>query len=134
MNNNTIFWLIRFGFTLMLGIVLVVCCLENRIWYERNYDSALSMSNFVLLILGIFGCWIIGCEIERVLSCIVFVFLFSVYSNNRLLALIGLTIFEQIFEARARYFFIYAPFYILLASAGIMNLKNIVTGRGDHSL
>ncbi len=118
----------------MLGIVLVVCCLENRIWYERNYDSALIMSNFVLLILGIFGCWIIGCEIERVLSCIVFVFLFSVYSNNRLLALIGLTIFEQIFEARARYFFIYAPFYILLASAGIMNLKNIVTGRGDHSL
>lgn len=35
-----------------------------------------------------------------------------------MLAIIGLTLFEMIFEARARYLFTYAPLYIVLAAAG----------------
>jgi len=35
-----------------------------------------------------------------------------------MLALIGLTIFETVFEARARYLYCYAPLYILLAAMG----------------
>lgn len=36
-----------------------------------------------------------------------------------MLAIIGLTLFELLFEARARYLFAYAPIYIMLASAGL---------------
>lgn len=39
-----------------------------------------------------------------------------------LLALIGLTVFELIFEARARYLFCYAPVFILTALMGTRNL------------
>lgn len=35
-----------------------------------------------------------------------------------MLSIIGLTLFEWIFEARARYFFLYAPFYVLLGTYG----------------
>lgn len=42
--------------------------------------------------------------------------------NVIVLALIGLTIFELIFEARARYLYIYAPLYILLAMYGFQFL------------
>ena len=45
-----------------------------------------------------------------------------------MLTLIGLTIFEQIFEARARYIYIYVPIYILLVPVGMMNLKKIIRG------
>lgn len=38
------------------------------------------------------------------------------------LSIIGLTLFETIFEARARYLYTYAPFYIMLASAGLRTL------------
>lgn len=36
-----------------------------------------------------------------------------------MLAIIGLTVFEAIFEARARYLYIYAPLYIVLAAKGL---------------
>lgn len=39
-----------------------------------------------------------------------------------ILSIIGLTMFELIFEARARYLFAYAPVYILLAVIGIKNI------------
>ncbi len=35
-----------------------------------------------------------------------------------MLSLFGLTLFNMLFEARARYLYIYAPYYVLLASAG----------------
>lgn len=35
------------------------------------------------------------------------------------LGIIGLTLFEMIFEARARYFFTYSPFYVILAIYGM---------------
>lgn len=41
------------------------------------------------------------------------------------LAVIGLTIFEIIFEARARYLYTYAPFYIILAVYGVMALQHL---------
>ena len=34
------------------------------------------------------------------------------------LAIIGIILFEMIFEARARYIFVYAPFFVLLACRG----------------
>lgn len=41
-----------------------------------------------------------------------------------MLAIIGLSLFELMFEARSRYFYIYAPLYILLAVCGICNAQN----------
>ena len=40
------------------------------------------------------------------------------------LAILGLTLFELIFEARARYLFSYVPVYILLAGIGLGNLTD----------
>ena len=36
-----------------------------------------------------------------------------------MLALIGITLFETIFEARARYLFIYAPVYLTVGMMGL---------------
>lgn len=40
-----------------------------------------------------------------------------------LLTLLILTVFQTLFEARARYLFIYAPFYIMLATYGCSNIN-----------
>ena len=40
-------------------------------------------------------------------------------------AILGLTLFELLFEARARYLFGYAPVYVMLAGVGLAGL----TGR-----
>ena len=40
-----------------------------------------------------------------------------------MLALLGLAAFELIFEARARYFFMYTPLYIILASVGVTDAQ-----------
>ena len=39
-----------------------------------------------------------------------------------MLAIIGLTIFELIFETRARYLYTYVPLYIILAAAGVQKI------------
>jgi hypothetical protein len=39
-----------------------------------------------------------------------------------LLSIIGLTVFEWLFEARARYLFTYAPFYVILSTIGLKNI------------
>lgn len=44
--------------------------------------------------------------------------------NVVMLSIIGLSIFEVLFEARARYLYIYAPFYILLAVCGLAVIMN----------
>lgn len=46
-----------------------------------------------------------------------------------LLSLIGLSLFEWIFEARARYLFIYAPFYLLAGLAGLWYLCQEINER-----
>ena len=38
-----------------------------------------------------------------------------------IISIIGLSVFELIFEARARYLFCYAPYYVILGSCGIRN-------------
>lgn len=47
-----------------------------------------------------------------------------------MLSVLGLTLFEQLFEARARYLYSYTPVYILLAAMGLLECKNRLTGRG----
>lgn len=39
-----------------------------------------------------------------------------------MLSILGLTLFELLFEARARYLFTYAPLYIILAIYGFQNI------------
>ena len=46
-----------------------------------------------------------------------------------MLALIALTLFETLFEARARYLFIFAPLYITLAVCGVQALADRRTAR-----
>ena len=63
---------------------------------------------------------------------------FGVRKNSRymkeetilMLAVIGLTLFELLFEARARYIYIYVPIYCILASIGFENIKNVIRERG----
>lgn len=44
------------------------------------------------------------------------------YLNIVILSIVGLTIFQTLFEARARYLYCYSPFYVILAIYGIYNL------------
>lgn len=46
-----------------------------------------------------------------------------------MLALIGLTMFEWIFEARARYLYLYAPFYVMLGVEGFRQTALRLKGR-----
>jgi len=41
-----------------------------------------------------------------------------------MLSIVGLTLFEVLFEARARYLYTYAPVFCILASSGIEKLEN----------
>lgn len=43
-----------------------------------------------------------------------------------ILSIIGLTMFELLFEARARYLYIYVPIFILVAVYGIRDMKSII--------
>jgi len=43
-------------------------------------------------------------------------------------SIIGLTIFETVFEARARYLFIFVPLFILLCVAGMSGIKENAAG------
>jgi hypothetical protein len=50
-----------------------------------------------------------------------------------MLSIVGITLFELIFEARARYLFIYVPFYIILAVRGAGVLKqSMLYGSRQH--
>lgn len=46
-----------------------------------------------------------------------------------MLCIIGITLFQTIFEARARYLYIYAPFYVLLGVCGIWKAVGFGLGR-----
>ena len=50
------------------------------------------------------------------------------------LAILGLTLFELLFEARARYLFSYLPVYLLLAGQGLGNLMGFLHRRFPKSL
>ena len=79
-------------------------------YYTNNWDRGYYkwFSNFELMV------WI----------AILFLGILSVFLNKKelsviMLAVIGLTVFELLFEPRARYLYTYAPFYIILAVSGI---------------
>ena len=77
------------------------------------------------------GIWIlivVGCCIQMVIA------LFKKNSENKVyrvmsLALVGITIFELLFEARARYLYIYVPIYILVFGYFLQSAKNILKKR-----
>lgn len=48
------------------------------------------------------------------------------------LSVIGLTIFELLFEARARYLFCYAPYYVIMASVGCRELCRVLRRYPRH--
>ena len=82
----------------------------RNIYYTKNWDRGYYkwFSNFELMV------WI----------AILFFGILSVFQNKKelsviMLAVIGLTVFELLFEPRARYSYTYAPFYIILAVSGI---------------
>ena len=55
--------------------------------------------------------------------------IFSIFRKEKevaviMLSVIGLTVFELLFEARARYLYTYTPFYILLAAIGIQHFRS----------
>lgn len=49
------------------------------------------------------------------------------------LAILGLTVFELLFEARARYLFCYTPIYVILGGWGMRNIFKIGVSIGDLS-
>ena len=66
--------------------------------------------------------------VQMVWLIVLFLSFFSIFSKKTylisiaMLSIIGLTMFELIFEARARYLFIYVPIYIILAMIGVDEL------------
>ena len=88
------------------------------LYYNRNYSSVGKYNtvwiNFVQMI------W---------LTCLGLGILGVCYKNQKdksvlMLSVIGLTIFELLFEARSRYLYAYVPLYILLAIYGVALLLN----------
>ena len=69
-----------------------------------------------------------------VLFLLLFVFVYprrmSSYGDNCIIVLamsiIGLTIFELLFEARARYLFCYAPLFVILSGWGLRNIYSLI--------
>lgn len=70
---------------------------------------------------------------QMVWMCTLLLSVFSIRSKGTpkesilMLSIIGLTLFQLLFEARARYLFIYTPIYIILAILGIHNIQNMYT-------
>ena len=48
--------------------------------------------------------------------------------NILMLSIVGLTTFEMLFEVRARYLFLYAPIFCILATLGLENMYTMVQG------
>lgn len=68
---------------------------------------------------------------------LVLMFLAAVGRQDRftaalMISILLLTLYETLFEARARYLYAYIPFYILLALQGISNIERVTTKK--HSL
>lgn len=112
-NDGTFAWGVEGGFygdSLARGNAGVIEFMENLFCagkYQHYYEGLVQALWLATLLLGIFSFW-----------------------KNRdlrvsalMLAIVGLSLFELIFEARARYLFAYAPVYIILAMLGANNLQ-----------
>lgn len=95
--------------------------LLRNIYYCRDYTGKyyIYWSNFEQMI------WMVT----------LFLMLFSAFGKTdkriavMMLSVIGLSIFEVLFEARARYLYHYVPIYIVLAMSGFAFVKRFVTER-----
>ena len=47
-----------------------------------------------------------------------------------ILSVIGLTLFETLFETRARYLFTYAPIFIICACVGLFSILKVIKQKG----
>ena len=75
----------------------------------------------------------------QIMQCLwISILIFNMFSYNDsksrkiaiiILALMGLFLFETIFEARSRYIFVYVPLYIFIGVIGIKNVLNWICGR-----
>ena len=75
----------------------------------------------------------------QIMQCLwISILIFNMFSYNDsklrkiaiiILALIGLFLFETIFEARSRYIFVYVPLYIFIGVIGIKNVLNWTCGK-----
>lgn len=86
-------------------------------YYNRDYEKFNFMIFEIIVNLIWYGCLILC-----------FIFTFKKNKTNLqyviMLSIIGLTLFETIFEARARYLFIYVPFFILLAACSMSTINS----------
>lgn len=85
-----------------------------------HYENFLSYMQLIWVTLVFFLCFVVFYQ-NRVLGfnsdqCIVLM----------MLSIIGLTLFELLFEARARYLFCYSPVFVILGTFGIRNAFRIV--------
>lgn len=55
-------------------------------------------------------------------------FVFDKVQLAAVIALLGLTMFQLLFEARARYLYLYVPLYIVAAVQGLRGWKGMITG------
>ena len=87
--------------------------LKNTLYMEGKYYRVFAISKqiiwFVILILSVFSLGVKNSSSEKGLLLVA-------------LVIIGLTLFETIFEPRARYFYAFAPMYITLAAVGWRNI------------
>lgn len=94
-----------------------VCSILRSLYYNRGIsDSFIYYEFFAQIIwMGILTFSLFGCFGKR-----------TKYESTVLLAIIGLTVFETVFEARARYLFTYIPMYIIAALVGVYSLNEKV--------
>ena len=110
---------------------------EGQFFVEKKSTAASQFAEFLRNIYyrngwnGKYSDVFVNVETGLWLAILVFGFLniFNAQKNQQIsiimLSLVGLTIFEMIFEARARYLYIYAPFYVILATEGISGIKKL---------
>lgn len=106
------------------------CKFVRGLYYTRDYSQEgkyyVVWSNFqqmiwmTLLFISVFSL----CRLEKTTH--------SDVKDILMLGIIGLTVFELVFEARARYLFTYIPIYIILGMYGIEHLRKII-GRKEES-
>ena len=86
--------------------------------YYNLYSTSLQMV-WLLLLIGLIGVFVKG--------------KFNFFEHKEvyamLLCIIALTFFETLFEARARYFFLYSPVYLICGMLGMINIVAELKGR-----
>lgn len=117
-NDGTFAWSLEGGFytTTFEDKNETISPLLKNVYYSDGryyplYSTAMQFM-WLMLIVGLLGTLLKG--------------RYNLFDNKEtlvlLLCLIGLTVFETVFEARARYLFIYSPFYLIGGMMGLINI------------